>query len=497
MRKLLLPCLCLVLFMTACQKQEKESKTNNSGVVYEIFVASFNDSNGDHIGDLKGVEEKLDYLVDLGVEDIWLMPIFKSPSYHKYDVVDYYSIDESYGTMDDLDSLIKSCHSKGMKLYLDLVLNHTSNYHPWFLTAVSNMTNTGCDVEGAKCHYYNFSNTPQYGYTRINDSLYYESVFTDSMPDLNLWHQDVKNEIENIVRFYLEKGIDGFRLDASYHYFANNNVENIEFLRWFNQICEKYNPNTYIVSEVWTSFNVVKEYYRSGIDSLFDFDLSDGTGQIVSAIRNKNGAALASSIVNKTIAIKQANKNGVDAIFLSNHDMARSGGFIPNADQQKLAASVYLLAPGKPFIYYGEEIGMRGSGKDENKRLAMLWGQGNDCYSPKNFDYTSQVDTSVLKQQKDDDSLWNHYKKLLEIRAQYPMITSASATSVDLKDSTLFAIKLYGEGQTIYVVHNFSDQVKEIELKNIKLTQSTNKNNKESNGNYTIAPYSSMILEDK
>lgn len=498
MRKTFLLCLSLLFLLTGClPKNPKVTTARDNGVVYEIFVASFNDSDGDHMGDLKGVEEKLDYLLELGIQDIWLMPIFESPSYHKYDVTDYYAIDADYGTMDDLKSLIGACHGKGIKLYLDLVLNHTSNLHPWFLKAASGMMNNACGEPGAKCHYYHFSDSQRYGYNKLTDNIYYESVFTHSMPDLNLYHQDVRDEIENIARYYLEMGIDGFRLDASYHYFANQNQENIEFLRWFNQVCEKYNPDVYIVSEVWAAFNVLKDYYSSGIDSLFDFDLSDGTGQIVVAIRNKKGAELAKQIVSKTNAVKEASSKGMDAIFLSNHDMARSGGYLNTLSQQKLAASVYLLAPGKPFIYYGEEIGLRGSGRDENKRLAMLWGEGTDCYSPANHDYYSQVETSVKQQMSDKDSLWQHYRKLLEIRSHYSMMTAASADVLDLNDPQLFGIQLDGSGRKVYVVHNFSDQSRQFTLKGTKLQDTTDTANKKNNDTYSIAGYSSMVLEDE
>ena len=198
------------------------------GTTYEIFVGSFMDSDGDGTGDLGGVLEKLDYLCDgkdtagddLGCNGIWLMPVFPSPTYHKYDVTDYKSIDPQYGTMEDFDAFLAACHERGIRVILDLPLNHTSSEHPWFRKAADYLCGLpeGAEPSVKDCRYaayYNFSREAQNGYAALSDSgWYYEARFWEGMPDLNLDSPQVRSQIASIAEFWLDKGVDGFRLDA-------------------------------------------------------------------------------------------------------------------------------------------------------------------------------------------------------------------------------------------------------------------------------------------
>lgn len=495
--KKFIPILCFLLLVCGCQKKEPVIVENEGGVVYEIFVASFQDSNGDGIGDLNGVTEKLDYLKTLGVQQLWLMPIHPSASYHKYDVIDYYAIDESYGTMKDFERLIVQAKERNIEIIMDLVINHSSNQNPWFIQASANQQMGKCAIQDSKCDWYHFSATAKPKYTKINDSLYYESVFDSAMPDLNLDHLEVRAEIEKIVQFYLDKGVKGFRLDAPLHYYDGNTEQNVEFLSWLNQMVKEKQSDAYLVGEVWSDYTLVKSYYASGIDSFFDFSLSDTSGAIVSAIRKGNGQELARKLVEHTNEIQREQKNAVNALFLSNHDQGRSGSYFPEVEKTKLAAAVYLLSCGKPYIYYGEEIGMKGSGRDENKRMAMLWGEQKDCVSPKNCDYTKQVNTSVKEQMKDPKSLWKYYQQILKIRNSNPFLLYAHAKEYSLDDPSLFGMIAYDDEHQLLIIHNFSKEPKSFTIDDSYQLQASLDAKNKVGQTITIQGYSSMVFEKK
>ena len=196
---------------------------------YEVFVDSFYDSDGDGIGDLKGVDEKLGYIKDLGCNGIWLMPIMPSPTYHKYDVTDYMAIDPEYGTMEDFEKLIKDAHENDINVIIDFVMNHSSSKHEWFETACEYLRgldpadDRSIEELTAECPYvgyYHFSRE------KLNDtyyevsgtSFYYEGEFWSEMPDLNYASEDLWNEFETIIRFWTDKDVDGFRMDATMHF---------------------------------------------------------------------------------------------------------------------------------------------------------------------------------------------------------------------------------------------------------------------------------------
>lgn len=493
MKKFLL--IFLVIFLCACQSTAKHVSNENGSVYYEIFVASFHDSNGDGTGDLNGIKEKLGYLQDLGIKGIWLMPISPSDSYHKYDVKDYLAVDSSYGTIDDFKSLVDEAKKHNIDIIIDLVLNHTSENHPWFIEAKQAKLNNTCD-QTDKCDYYHFSETQQAGYTKLKDDVYYESVFWSGMPDLNLENPKVKEEIQEIVEFWLETGVKGFRLDAPYHFFEKNSVKNNEFLQWLNQVIKNKRPDAFQVGEVWADKTTILQHYHGDIDSMFDFTNSGSDGNIVATVRQQNGSHLAQLMAKYYQDVKAINPKAESSIFLSNHDQGRSAAFFSTLETRKLAASIYLLSPAIPFIYYGEEIGMLGSGRDENKRLAMVWGEGKDANSPKDADYAGNFDSSVKLQQQDKQSLWNHYRQVITLRNQYLTLDLDNVEAKDFGVKEVFALEFTTE-HTRLVVHNFSDQTVNFQLENYRLldqvdvlAKSTYKNNQ-----VELAGYSTMILE--
>lgn len=409
-----------------------------SGVIYEIFPGSFADFSGDGHGDFAGVAAKADYISSLGVSAVWLTPIYPSPSYHGYDVIDYCAINPKMGTMDDFDAMLSALHERGLSLYLDLVLNHSSREHPWFKQACAALAS---GEESPFTDYYNFSKEPGANMHAVPgvSGMYYLGEFGDHMPDLNLDSEDVRREIEAILSFWLARGVDGFRLDATTHYYGGDTQQNTAFLTWLMQTARAIKPDVYVVGEAWTDDATIARMYESGISSLFHFSLADSTGAIATAVREQNGSKLSRTIA--AYAVK-----GVDAPFLTNHDMGRSAGILMNdAGKMRAAAAAYLLAPGRPTIYYGEEIGMNGSGRDENKRLPMLWGEDAfTCNPPKDADQTQRLKIGVAAQEADEASLLNTYRKLVNLRNTTPEIGTETPEALDLGVKSLYAIR-YGD----------------------------------------------------
>jgi alpha-amylase len=387
-------------------------------VYYQIFVRSFADSNSDGIGDINGITANLDYLEDLGITALWLLPINPSPSYHGYDVIDYYDVNSDYGTLEDLENLVEQAKLRDIKIVLDLVINHTSDKHPWYLSAISSEQSPYRD-------YYIFNNGGAY------------ETFVGGMKDLNLENPVVVEEVYNIVDFYLEKGIHGFRLDAARHFIEGVNADwdSTLFTMRLNAHMKQTYPESYVVSEVFVNrYEAIKDYYI-GSDSLFNFP---GQSNIMDKVGMENSRYLfAKSFEQIYDAYREVDPNFIDAPFLGNHDidrLASSQGFINNDLKLKLASRILLTLPGNPFIYYGDELGMKGvryEGTnipgygivyDEYRRQPFLWGdptyQTNWLPSDQSND-----DTETLNEQiNDTDSLYKAYQEMIEIRKNNPAL---------------------------------------------------------------------------
>lgn len=416
------------LLLSGCAAPNTKTKTASPVIddhyrtTYEIIVYSFYDSDGDGIGDLAGVTEKLDYIEDMGFDELWLMPIFPSPTYHKYDATDYEAIDPDYGTMEDFDALLSACHERDIDLILDLAVNHTSTEHPWFIEHPE---------------YYNFSDEPLTGYAqteRGGKTVYYEARFWEGMPDLNLDSEAVREEIKDIAEFWLNKGVDGFRLDAVTSYYTDDRDKSISFLSWFNDTVKEINPDSYLVGEAWLEQSAYAKYYESGIDSLFDFEFAGQDGIIASVVKgNKKASYYAEALESEETLYASYNPDFVNAPFYTNHDMARSTGYYAYDDgsKTKLAGALNLLMTGNAFVYYGEELGMKGSGKDENKRAPMQWGEGAGlCIGPPDMDNVAMKFGSVAEQSQDEESILSYYKNAIALRKAYPVIARGRTTVV-------------------------------------------------------------------
>lgn len=440
----------------------------NDLVFYEIFVRSFYDSDGDGIGDLNGVIEKLDYLndgdpstqTDLGVTGIWLMPIMVSPSYHGYDVVDYYQVDPDYGTNEDFQRLMDEAHKRGIRVIVDLVLNHTSTQHPWF--------EASRDPDSDKRDWYVWEeSSPGYrgpwgqGVWHRDNSGFYYGVFWGGMPDLNLANPDVTAAIYDSAEFWLaEMGVDGFRLDAIKHMVeegaAQENTRSThDWMEDFYRFYKDVDPNALTVGEAWTSTQQVVEYTGDEVDIAFQFDLALD-------IINASGAGLA-PIFEKTqqLTIDSFPPNQY-ATFITNHDQNRViDQFRGDEAKARLAASVLLTGSGVPFVYYGEEIGMSGTKPDEDIRRPMQW-QSN---GPK-VGFTSGTPwreaagdfpvRSVERQNDEPDSLLNHYRALIHLRNEHEALRVGIWALVESGSPRIYAFLRQSENETVLVVINFN-----------------------------------------
>ena len=440
---------------------------------YEIFVYSFCDSDGDGIGDINGIRSKLDYISDMGFDQLWLTPVHPSSTYHKYDVDDYYAIDPAFGTLEDYEALIAECHERGIRVLMDLVLNHTSDTHAWFQAASDYLHELPPDwgPDSSYCpyfDYYNFSREPGDGYAPLDGTnWYYEARFWSEMPDLNLSSEAVRGEISNIVKYWLEKGVDGFRLDAVTSYITGNPEANIEFLHFLTETCRSINPDAYLVGEAWTDRNSIAELYRSGIDSLFDFPFADSEGVIRSVMTSSYKASdYVKAMQLAEMAYSEANPDYVDAPFYTNHDMGRSAGYyaLDDGPVTKMAYALSLFMPGNSFVYYGEEIGMKGSGKDENKRAPMYWSDDANaegmCAGPPDMDEVKMKFPSLEEQMKDDLSLWTWFKEVIRVRKAFPAIARGVTEAVDsVSDDNVAAfIRRSDSYDDVLIVMNLRDQ---------------------------------------
>lgn len=454
---------------------------------YEVFVYSFYDSDGNGIGDLQGLIDKLDYIndgdpetdTDLGCNGIWLMPIMPSSTYHKYDVTNYEEIDPSYGTLDDFKTLITECHKRGINVIIDLVMNHTSSHHKWFREASQYLKSLpeGAEPDASECpyvDYYNFSKERNGGYNQLEGTdWYYESQFWSEMPDLNWDNDAVKAEFEDVAKFWLDLGVDGFRLDAAKEFYSGNNEKNIETLKWFNDMVKAQKEDAYIVGEVWMDSTIYTQYYASGIDSFFDFEFADKDGVIAKTVNGiSKAASYGKNLVNIQDLLKKSSDTAIDAPFYTNHDMARGAGYYSgdnSAAQTKIAQAMNLLMTGNAFLYYGEELGMKGAGKDENKRAPMYWSLDENatgmCDGPKDMEPIKMKYDSLEEQEKDGNSIYNYVKQVIALRNQYPAIARGEvAFDEGISDTNICAIQKTYEDEKLTIVFNISAESQTVDL---------------------------------
>ena len=441
---------------------------------YLLFVRSFYDSDGDGIGDLRGVIEKLNYLNDgdpttsddLGITGIWLMPITKAHSYHGYDTLDYYDVDPDYGTLDDFRELIAEAEKRGIRIVMDLVVNHTSSKHEWFVRSAQG------DPQYADWYVWADEN-PNYAgpwgapaWYRRGDRFYY-APFWSEMPDLNYDNPAVTAEMYNVARFWLEEtGVHGFRLDAIKYVVEQelNNVRllqnapaNREWLRAFNAYVKSINPDALTIGEVWDStISVVRYVNNNAVDIAFEFELAQdiiGTAQTGNAKR----------AMDKMAQLLKEYDTARYAPFTTNHDMGRLLTLLgDNVDANKVAAGILLTAAGSPFVYYGEELGMVGGKPDENIRRPMQWdGTPNKggfttgrAWQPLGLFYQQR---NVAAQTTDPNSLLSHYRALIHLRnASHALRRGEVVVPRVAGSSAVYSLLRLSDEETVLVVINTS-----------------------------------------
>jgi glycosidase len=451
-------------------------------VFYEVFVRSFADSDGDGVGDLAGLTARLDYLNDgdpsggrdLGVDALWLMPVFESPSYHGYDVVDYERIDSDYGTGEDFERLLDEAHRRGIKIIVDLVVNHTSVRHPWFERAC-------CSPHSPYRSWYVWRPddpgwTQPWGgdfptWHRRGDEYYY-GIFWSGMPDLNWRTPAVREEMARVASLWLERGVDGFRLDATRHLVANgpgelqnDQPETHAYLKDFAAHVRGRFPDAVLVGENWTDTANIATYYGSsdpihGGDELpmsFDFPLAEAIVQAV-----ETGAADGVEATLREVA-ELYPPGAIDAPFLTNHDQVRvATRLADDLARLRLAASILLTLPGAPFLYYGEEIGLpSGPGReDEQKRTPMPWdgsspGRGFTVAEEPWFPFApAGPEVSVAAQADDPGSLRAHYRELIRLRHASEALAKGDLELLAPQDPALLAYLRRTPSEAVLVLHN-------------------------------------------
>jgi alpha-amylase len=434
MRRITLATLGALLAAAPAAAQSQAAAWTRGATCYEVFVRSFSDSNGDGVGDIPGLIQKLDYINDgdprsqrdLGASCIWLMPIAESPSYHGYDVVDYYNVDREYGTNDDFKRLMSEAHRRGIHVLVDMVLNHSSSEHPWFLEAAR-------DPNSPHRGWYQFSaqhpgvknpwGSDNWHRSPVRDEFYF-ALFWSGMPDLNVENPEVVAETERIADFWLnEMGVDGFRLDAIKHLVEAGRGAQVEhqpgthvFLREYARHIASVKPDAYTVGEVWDSIGAVMPYYPDQLTSHFMFELSDA---ILTAART----GTVGNLYRGYLRLQDTLPGYRYSPFLRNHDQSRTMTVLEGDEgRAKMAAALLLTLPGLPFIYYGEEIGIAGDKPDENLRTPMQWtsraGGGFTSGTPWRAPQADWATRNVAAQDDDPNSLLTLHRRLIHLRTE-------------------------------------------------------------------------------
>ena len=522
------------------------------GVIYQIYPRSFHDSNGDGVGDIHGIIQKLDYLHELGVNGIWLSPMYSSPMYDMgYDISDYRSIDPVFGSLEDFKRLVKEAHLRKIHVIMDLVLNHTSHEHPWFRESRSGRDNPKRDWyiwhDGKKGKPPNNWRAAFGGRAWTWDEQteqYYLHLFLEQQPDLNWRNPEVRKAVFNDIKYWLDLGVDGFRLDVinyivkdsefrnnpygnfsgyprrydlQLHRHDRNQEETHEILKKLRSMLDKYGE-TMTVGEIYPNEGrmepeITATYLGKGNDELnlaFDF----------SPIYARFSAAEFRKILTRWY--EAIPEGGWPCHVFSNHDQSRSmdrlaKGSIPRA---KLLAALLLTQKGTPFIYYGEEIGMS-NGKIRRSELAdpvgirywpfhpgrdpqrtpMQWSLSKNAgftegrpWLPVNENYQK---VNVQKQDDSQSSLLNFYRRLIHLRRSEEALHNGGWKAVDAGRDVLAYYRTGGESK-FFVALNFSGRTRFCSVDDksrfeIEISTERRKGEWISIRNIPLAPYEVLI----
>ncbi|QTA38084.1 alpha-amylase [Thermosipho ferrireducens] len=466
-------------------------ESNTSNVIYEIFVRSFYDSNGDGIGDFSGIARKVDYLVELGIDAVWLMPFNEAISYHGYDVVDYYTVEKDYGTMEDFEKMIGILHENGIKIIMDLVINHTSDKHPWFLDAIENLDSSPYwnwyfmsleDHSGKANWHYKFNSKGQ--------KVWYFGLFGPSMPDLNHDNPYLRNEIKKIVKFWLNKGIDGFRLDAAKHIYGwtwDDGIEqSAEYWKWFRNYVFSIKKDAGLVGEVFSGDALQLEKFPIPV---FNFVFRN------MVVSNYEGA---DSLLKMSLSWTNGRNN---VPFLGNHDLNRIlsvfqeyyKDFDKPDDSLKQSAlwhTLLLTISGTPVLYYGDELGTpgfkwfgpvydeplrepfqwyaSGTGKGQTKWTKWLYSDKKISFGNANVDgciYDDPYDgVSVEEQESETYSMLNYIKTLINLRKRYKAFSIGDMEIIADKKNLIVYRRIFENEKFLVVINPSSTSAEYFEF---------------------------------
>ena len=484
----------------------------NVDTCYQIFPISYADSTGDGKGDFMGIVENVEYLSEtLGIDCIWLNPFNPSTTYHKYDVTDYYGIDSDFGSMEDFDVFIETMHDHDILVLMDLVINHSSFDNPWFI-------NSRRGEDASKRDWYTWNDLDDRdafpsteGWHAYGGSYYYGS-FWDRMPEFNYDNPEVREEMHNIAEFWLEKGIDGFRIDAARHIYDQNQYprgtnirrESIDWFREFNHYVKQVNPDAFVVGEVWTSDAQYVAGFYEGMDSNFNFRFSE---DIITTLQDGRDRGIIENLLDSRSRYSESRDDFIDSVFITNHDQDRIMSELSgDVDKARQAAHILLTMPSIAWIYYGEEIGMTGEKPDPSIRQPFIW-DNDGTYSPEGVqsgwdaihewdEHNLELD-GVAEQLDDEDSLLNSYIELIQLRREHaPLGARASLETVDDSDNRLLSY-LRSDGESTYlIIHNLSRLDRSFDYNfTYELIHASHPLITDDNGEITLEPLSTIILD--
>lgn len=471
------------------------------GVGYQIFVASFCDSNNDGVGDIRGIINKLDYLDGLNVDVLWLTPIQLSDSYHGYDCYDYYSIDPKFGTNADYRELVYKAHQRGIKVIMDLVVNHTSTRNEWFLKSKQGVVETVSYQDGttAQVKYRDFYRWQQGSgggrWYSSGDGWAYYSSFGGGMPELNYDCQAVRNAMTDVAKYWMNFGLDGFRMDAIKHIFMwdessnygsdekrgdgdyqYNLTKNVEFFKEFNYKLKSNFPHCFLLGEQLDGNAGNVSPFYAGMDSLFDFcsffNLPD-------KIKNSNVNDVA-NMVNYNCPMYNNDRGGraINSWISSNHDIDRLQSQLSNEAQRKLYFAINMTLPGLSWIYYGDEIGLVGyrvnnETGDDGRRQSMKWTSTWQYKCTAITDLSLNNSTvSVAEQENNSSSLLSYVKALTAVRDANPTLMNGSVNCSN--ENGMLKITLTKGSETIVCYHNMTGSSKTVDGSGTALFGSAN-----------------------